>query len=179
VIATSAPLGSSVGGDQGFGDIPAVGENREHIAGDKTTAIPSTGGTFTFQGSGGADVGSFASTVTFANPIIAWTNESVASTIDRSQDLTVTWTGGTPGSYVFIYGTSTATGTETTTAGYTCLTNADAGKFTVPFYILSALPAGGGGMGMQNQVQSPLSASGLDIGIAIGDISFSVPATYK
>ncbi len=147
-----------------------------------TTAIPSTGGTFTFQGSGGADVGSFTSTVTFANPIIAWTNKSVATTIDRSQDLTVTWTGGTPGSYVFIYGTSTLTGTAgtgTTTAGYTCLTTADAGKFTVPSHILSALPVGSGGTGIQNQVQSPLSASGLDIAIAIGDISFSVPSAFK
>lgn len=147
-----------------------------------TTTIPSTGGTFTFQGSGGADVGSFTSTVTFANPLIAWTNENVAATIDRSQDLTVTWTGGTPGAYVFIYGTSTLTGTAgtgTTTAGYTCLTTADAGKFTVPSHILSALPVGSGGTGIQNQVQSPLPASGLDIGIAIGDISFSVPSTYK
>ena len=106
----------------------------------------------------------------------------MATSIDRSQDLTVTWTGGTPGSYVFIYGTSTLTGTAgtgTTTAGYTCLTTADAGKFTVPSHILSALPVGSGGTGIQNQVQSPLSASGLDIGIAIGDISFSIPSTYK
>ena len=158
---------------------PQLGIKGAFYSALSTTAIPSTGGTFTFTGSGGADVGSFTSTITFANPIIAWTNESAAANIDRSQDLTVTWTGGTPGSYVFIYGTSTATGTTTTMAGYTCLTTADAGKFTVPSYILSALPAGSGGTGLQNQVQSPLSASGLDIGIAIGDIALSVPSTYK
>src|SRR5581483_1324722 len=37
-------------------------------------AIPSTGGTFTFKGAGGADVGSFTSTVTLTNPLMTWTN---------------------------------------------------------------------------------------------------------
>ena len=33
--------------------------------------------------------------------------------------------------------------------------------------------------GTANQVQSTLSAGGLDIALAIGDVSFSHPATYK
>jgi hypothetical protein len=57
-------------------------------------AIPDTGGTFTFKGSGGADVGSFTSTITFANPLLTWTNQSAAATIDRTQGLKVTWSGG-------------------------------------------------------------------------------------
>lgn len=142
-------------------------------------AFPQSGGTYTFNGSGGADVGSFTSTLTFTNPLLTWTNESVAATIDRSQDLTLTWTGGNPGSYVYLGGVSTAIGAGNTALGYTCLTTADAGKFTVPSYILSALPAGSGGTNIQDQIQSPLSASGLDIAIAIGDVSFSVPSTYK
>jgi hypothetical protein len=65
------------------------------------------------------------------------------------------------------------------TAGYTCLASADAGKFTVPSYILSALPAGSGGTAVQNDVYSSLPASGLDIGTTQGDISFSVTSTYQ
>ena len=143
-----------------------------------TGAIPNTGGTFTFKGSGGADVGAFTSTITFSNPLLTWTNQNVAATIDRSQDLTVTWTGGNSGSYVYITGTSEDLKTLVV-AGYTCLALADAGHFTVPSYILSALPAGKGGTALQNQVQAPLVASGLDIAIAIGDISFSTASTVN
>jgi uncharacterized protein (TIGR03437 family) len=43
------------------------------------------GGVFTFNGSGGADVGPFSSTLTIAYPNFNWTNKSAASTIDRTQ----------------------------------------------------------------------------------------------
>ena len=59
--------------------------------------IPSSGGTFTFTGSGGADVGPFTATVTMSNPLFNWTNQSAAATVDRTQGLTYTWTGGLPG----------------------------------------------------------------------------------
>ena len=141
-------------------------------------AIPQTGGTFTFKGTGGADVGPFTSTITFANPLLTWTNQSAAATVDRSQGLTVTWTGGNPGTYVFITGTSTSV-KPVVTGGFTCLAHVDAGQFTVPSYILSALPAGSGGTLLQNEVPSTLTASGLDIATAGGDITSSIASTYK
>ncbi len=141
-------------------------------------AIPATGGTFTFTGSGGADVGSFTSVITFTNPILTWTNKDAGANVDRSQGFTYTWTGGNPGTYVYLTGTSSTTN-PVLTVGFTCLAPVEAGKFTVPSYILSALPAGTGGIAMQHQVQSPLTAGGIDVGIGIGDISFSVFATYK
>ena len=66
-------------------------------------AIPSSGGTFTFKGSGGADVGPFTSTLTLSN-LLTWTNQSAAASVVKSQGLHVTWTGGTPGTYVYIPG---------------------------------------------------------------------------
>jgi hypothetical protein len=142
-------------------------------------AIPESGGTFTFNnGAGGADVGPFTSIITFTNPLLTWTNQSVAATIDRSKDLQVTWTGGNPGTYVFISGTST-TPPPQLIGGFTCLAKADDGKFTVPSYILSALPAGKGATLIQNVVYAPLSASGLDIALADGTVSFSVSSTYQ
>jgi uncharacterized protein (TIGR03437 family) len=107
-------------------------------------AIPQSGGTFTFAGNGGADVGSFTSVFTFTNPLLSWTNPNVAASIDRSQGFTVTWTGGNPGSYVFVTGTSTSanTGTTPVTVGFTCLGKVGDGQLTVPPYILSALPPG-------------------------------------
>jgi uncharacterized protein (TIGR03437 family) len=139
-------------------------------------AIPSAGGTFTFAGAGGADVGSFSSVITFSNPILSWTNPSVAATVDRTQPLTVTWTGGNAGSYVYVSGTSTA---GSVTAGFSCLANAGDGAFTVPAYILSALPAGTGAVEIQNDIYVKIPASGLDIGIATGEIGISAISTFK
>ena len=141
-------------------------------------AIPGEGGTFTFHGSGGADVGSFTSVITFTNPLLTWTNQSVATTIDRSKDLEVTWTGGNPGTYVFISGTSTTPPPQVIGA-FTCLAKANDGQFTIPSYILSALPAGKGGTLIQNDISLPLSASGLDIGVAAGTISFSGASAFQ
>jgi hypothetical protein len=53
------------------------------------------------------------------------------------------------------------------------------GEFTVPSYILSALPAGKGAIQLQHQVHAALPASGIDAGIAIGDISYSESGVFK
>jgi uncharacterized protein (TIGR03437 family) len=141
-------------------------------------SIPSTGGAYTFNGSGGADVGSFTATLTFSNSLLTWTNQDAATTIDRSQGLHVTWTGGNPGSYVVISGTSTDLTTHVT-EGYTCLAVADDKEFSVPSYILSAIPAGKGGTLIQNNVYSKLNPTGIDIGVAMGDITFNVASVYQ
>jgi uncharacterized protein (TIGR03437 family) len=138
--------------------------------------IPDAGGTFVFKGTGGADVGAFTSTLNLSQ-LMKWTNPEVATSIDRTKDMTVKWTGGNPGTYIFIGGTSTADGIGY--GGFTCLTHADAGQFTVPSYILSVLPAGRGGAQVQNSIQLPLSATGIDIGLADATISHSEAATYQ
>ena len=142
-----------------------------------TDAFPPTGGSFTFTGSGGADVGPFSTTIDLSNPLLTWTNQSNAATIDRSNGLHVTWTGGNPGTYVVISGSS-----ESALSGfvsYTCLAPVGDGQFTVPSHILLGLPAGKGGTLMQNNVDSPLTASGLDIGVVLADVSFSVASVYQ
>jgi hypothetical protein len=144
-----------------------------------TGGIPSSGGTFTFTGSGGPDVGSFTSTVTLSNPILNWTNQSAAVTVDRTQGLLVTWTGGNPGSYVVVGGTSTTPTNPPVIAGFGCRVAAEKGQFTVPSYILQGLPAGSGGVNVQNDVFSTFSATGLDNPSAGGTISFSQAATIK
>jgi hypothetical protein len=124
------------------------------------------------------DVGSFTSTVTLSNPILNWTNQSAAVTVDRTQGLLVTWTGGNPGTYVVIGGTSTSTASGVI-AGFGCRVAAEAGQFAVPSYILLGLPAGSGGVNVQNDIFSALSATGLDAPSAGGTISFSQAATVR
>jgi hypothetical protein len=138
--------------------------------------IPS-GGTFTFTGSGGADVGPFTSTLTIASPNFNWTNQSAAATIDRTQGLLYTWTGGLPGTYVLLGGVSTGSGV---TAGFSCKAPVEAGQFTVPSYILLGLPAGSGGASIQqHDTDSSFSATGLDFGGVTAVIEYSVAATIK
>jgi len=140
-------------------------------------AIPSTGGTFTFTGSGGADVGPFTSTLTLTNPLFNWTNQSAAASISKAQGFTATWTGGNTGTAVFIGGTSpNALGAET---GFTCRMPVEAGTFTVPPYILLGMPAGNGGVNLQNDTYGTLTATGLDNGGNQATISFSVPASFQ
>jgi hypothetical protein len=139
-------------------------------------AIPAAGGSFTFQGTGGADVGPFASTVTLSNPTLSWTNRAAASTIVRTKPLTLTWTGGNPGTNVTMTGESTG---DLVQVGYTCLVPVGAAQFTVPTYILAALPSGSGGAGMQNDVPGTLTATGLDMAAAGAQVSFSVAATFQ
>jgi hypothetical protein len=190
---TPATVGSVTGLDPGSisltgpGGIALTLANQLGIMGELSGAlpagaIPQSGGTFTFTGTGGANVGPFTASLTFSNPLLSWTNPSVAATVNRSQGFTATWTGGNPGSYVFVTGTSALAKTATnpaTTVGFTCLGNAGDGQFTVPSYILSALPAGAGGVEIQNDIHVQLPASGLDIGIVHGGISISATSTYQ
>lgn len=141
------------------------------------TGIPSSGGTFTFTGSGGADVGSFTASVNMSNPLFNWTNSSAAGTVDRTQGLTYTWTGGLPGTYVFLSGTSTASGV---TAGFSCRVPVELEQFTVPSYILLGMPAGSGGTSIQqHDTDSSFLTRGLDTGAVTAVIEFSVPTTWK
>jgi hypothetical protein len=139
-------------------------------------AIPSSGGAFSFRGTGGADVGAFTSNLSLS-PLLSWTNQAAVASVNRTQGITVTWTGGNPGTYVSITGTSgSAAGAV---AGFTCVAPVAAGQFFVPPYVLSALPAGNGAVELQNYVYATLSASGLDLVQALGDVSITANSVYQ
>jgi hypothetical protein len=144
-----------------------------------SNAIPSSGGAFTFSGSGGADVGSFKATVNLPNPLLNWTNQSAAATINRTQGVQVSWTGGGSGTYVIITGQSSnsATGASGT---FTCLANQSALSFTVPSYVTLTLPAGSGSLVVENAASyGTFTASGLDYGTAFGFTGTSVSSVYQ
>jgi len=98
-------------------------------------------GSYSFSGNGA--IGGFSST--FSVPAdVKWTNSSSITTVDRSQDLKITWTGGAAGNFVAISGTSSvATGillTSTTPGNvFLCVAPAEAGSFTIPSFVLQAL----------------------------------------
>jgi uncharacterized protein (TIGR03437 family) len=99
-------------------------------------------GNFTASnGSGGADAGAFSTALTIPSvPANVWANQDAIFNIPRSQDLTVTF--NPPGGNVVLglVGLSAAPGAG---AVFLCLVPSGATSFTVPSYVLSALPASG------------------------------------
>jgi uncharacterized protein (TIGR03437 family) len=131
-------------------------------AGLPTGAIPSTGGSFTFTGPGGADVGAFTTTLNFPTPPLSWTNQSATATIDRMKGLEVAWTGGAAGSFVQVSGSSTSAGGAT--GRFTCYAPQADLRFVVPPYVSGALPVGTGTVALADYSWAASSAppKGLD-----------------
>ncbi|HWZ32805.1 MAG TPA: hypothetical protein VNX18_15795 [Bryobacteraceae bacterium] len=139
-------------------------------------AIPANGGAFTFKWTGGADVGASSATVNLPT-LLTWTNQPAAATIDRTQGLTVTWTGGASGSYVIIAGNSSTNGAS---GSYTCFAPQSALTFTVPSYVTLVLPAGNGTTTVENLASyTAFSAPGLDSGLGFGFTGTTIASSYK
>jgi hypothetical protein len=142
--ARQIPRNGSPETSSGFGyDVPGDG----FLGGGLPPLVPVTPefltpGNYTLDnGSGTGDVGPFSASLTIPGSSFVWTNPGAFGTISRSQDLTVTWTGGTSG-VVRITGSS-ADPSKQAGAVFNCLAPASAGTFTVPSWVLSALPASG------------------------------------
>jgi uncharacterized protein (TIGR03437 family) len=98
-------------------------------------------GSLTLTGPGGADVGSFTAPVTLPNPnALTWTNRATTLIVNRSQGLTVNWTGAPPDQPVMIFGGATDAPTNSS-AIFACLAPAGSSSFTVPATALANLPA--------------------------------------
>lgn len=100
-------------------------------------------GSYRVSGPGGPHVGAFSGQLNIA-PDLVWTNRADAAVIDRSQPLTVTWTGGEPTTLVSVQGVSSVFNNGVvTTASFTCWANSTDGRLTVPASVLGRLPASG------------------------------------
>jgi uncharacterized protein (TIGR03437 family) len=91
------------------------------------------------NGAGTQQIGAFKAALTLPPPL-TWTNPPAQEApLDRTQDFTVTWSGGVPDKeYVLVVGLSAS---AQATAGFLCAEKVSAGKFTVPAWVLSSLPA--------------------------------------
>jgi hypothetical protein len=137
-------------------------------------------------GTGGAAVGPFSVDMTVANPI-TWTNEASIGTVDRASGVTVTWTGGAPGTYATISGTSFLIGSSLLITTFTCQAPIAQGTFTVGPDVLLQLPASTSvaGIGLatlsvgNNEPYVEFTATGLDYGFAQSSVSISASVTYQ
>lgn len=135
-------------------------------------------GGYTVTGPGGSNVSSFSASILVTSQAAAfnWTNSSITgSPIPRNQPLTITWSGGDPSGFVDITAIASATQQSLlplpTDPGVQveCIAPASLGSFTIPAYVLQAMPSTVG-------TASPV-AGVLQVGPASGAVSFSaVPA---
>ena len=95
------------------------------------------------NGSGSANVGAFNWRMTLPAPI-SFTN--LPATINRAQDLTLTWSNSAPFSAVSIFGiTGVPVSSGISYVEFACAADASTGQFTIPSVILSLLPTNGYG----------------------------------
>jgi len=172
----SAGAQINIAGPDGPLALPQFGESGSYLepTGTSPPILPPTGGAFTFNdGSGGPGVGTFrfGSGDSLTTPLL-WTNDSAIAAVERAKGQPVTWSGGAPGSYVYIFGYSPLyqysplAGGSTTRVGFTCSALLSAGQFTVPAAALESLPAAENGyFYVANGVLQRFSAPGLDLGL--------------
>ncbi len=144
--------------------------------------IPASGGPFTFDNvTGGADVGHLNATTNFpAN--FTWTNPGSVTVVNRSQGVTVTWSGGTPALFVTINGKSSSAPPNgpSVSASFTCQAFLSAGTFTVPAAVLLALPAGQGSLSViDNTSPIAFTATGLDVAYSFSTSEFDENVQYN
>ena len=112
---------------------------------------------------------------------MTWTNQAAAATVTRSSGLPITWSGGAPNTIVYIGGSSSATVAGQSVSGsFTCFSPVAPGQFTVPSYVTSALPAGTGSVIVGNYTNyQSFTATGLDVGAALGFVAYDINAAYN
>jgi len=149
------------------------------VIGDGTLLKP---GTYTFTVTGAADVGPITASIDYPRSF-QWNHDLITS-VDRSQPLNITWTGGTPGALVSILGNSAVAAGATSDIGvaFTCWADAMQGSFTVPASVLSALPASytdnrahahGNLQVVQAFYGNTFTATGLDYGVIFFSDAYS------
>jgi uncharacterized protein (TIGR03437 family) len=105
------------------------------------------GGSYAISGTGGKGVGAFNVSVAFPNNFVV-TNWSSINSINRSQALTLNWTGGGSGQVYIVGGSYAVVGKNASntnilhTTGFTCQVPAAPGSYTIPAAVLASLLPG-------------------------------------
>jgi hypothetical protein len=103
------------------------------------------------------------------------------SSVNRTQGVTVTWSGGSPGTFVVIDGAATTPAPASQTVSFSCAAPVSAGQFTIPPWVLMAVPAAGNGQLVVRNVTFPtsFSATGLDLGAVFAEIGWKITLPYQ
>ena len=141
--------------------------------GGATALVP--GGTYTFTGTGGTQVGSFTATATIPSAFTV-PNFTAQTSINRSQPLTVNWTGTGFDQVIIRIQSAILTSSTTHGVNVTCAVPAAPGTYTVPAAALAyLLPTSGAGTAGQFQVTTATNTGGI-VGAEAGTgLNASIP----
>ena len=99
------------------------------------------GGTYTLSGTGGSQIGPFTIAATFPTSFTV-TNMSSLTTVNRTQPLTINWTGSGFDTVEIQFNTTTETSTTVNLVGLNCAVPASLGTYTIPAAALAYLTPG-------------------------------------
>ena len=166
---------------------PAVQIGRSGPSGLLPNQLYLDPGSYTLQSSGGADVASFSIPLTVAAPF-SWTNRDQLSGIDRTQALTLNWSGLAADQTMLILGGNVDLPTNSSALFY-CIAPAGASSFTIPASVLAAVPAtrsnvlqSKGAIYIGNIAPSdgkPFTAPGLDSALAVTGFLSGKTVTFR
>jgi virginiamycin B lyase len=156
--------------------------------GDATPGNYLDPGHYTLIGPGGSDIVSFSASLDVSSPRLQVTNNaSSLLTLDRSQGLIVTWTGGPSMSLVVVEGifTYSGPGPALVTGGFACYAQASAGLLTVPPFVLKAMPVAPAGavpltsLTVTNYVPTAFTVPGVDAAFIFDTTQvYSIPVVH-
>ena len=96
-------------------------------------------GSYTMTGAGGSDVGPFSASFSIPQPL-TWNNRNQLNIVDRTQPLTISWTGGDTGQEIAVVGVGEDLPTNSS-AVFKCIAMPGSSSLTVPPDLLANLPA--------------------------------------
>ena len=96
-------------------------------------------GSYTMTSSGGTDVGPFSAAFNIPQPL-TWNNRNALDIVDRTQPLTISWTGADSGAEIAVVGVGEDLPTNSS-AVFKCVAAPGASSVTVPPDLLANLPA--------------------------------------
>lgn len=128
-----------------------------------STNVGLTAGTYSVSSTGGRSIGAFTASIEIG-PSLTWSNKASVGFIDRSQPLTVNWSGGPSSGYVVFGGTAAADRQQA--VAFMCVADASAQALTVPDFVLNAMPhtSDGSVFLTAHPLQNLFSAPGIDVG---------------
>jgi hypothetical protein len=140
-LTISGPTGSKTVGES------VVGTFVDTLATPPSTWVAS--GSYTLSnnsGAGGSNIGAFTWNLALPANVVP---SNLPSTVDLSQNLTLTWSGGAAFPIVVIFGYAgvplNASGSESSFSEFVCTANGSAGQFTIPSAMLNLIPPAGYG----------------------------------
>jgi uncharacterized protein (TIGR03437 family) len=132
--------------------------------------------------SGGKDVGSFTGAIDVPMAHFVWTNiPDITKEVDRTQDMVIKWTGGTPGTQVVVSGDGLSNGVAT---AFQCAAPVEAGQITIPSYVLLLMPPASSspitsGLTVENAAAARFTAPGLDEGVVRYSDTYHLSLKYQ